>query len=400
MGASVQDTSGYYVWKAEGQPVEIHLHLDVLDRLAAEVMRGFGAVPKRGAEVGGVLIGTIDGSVVRIEDFEPVECAYKRGPSYLFTEEEKANFEDAVQRWQPGSAKPAYAVGFYRSQTRDGMSLAPEDIELLNEFFPDAEQIALLVKPYGTKVSEAGFFVREDGSFPEKSPMEFPFRRRELTGEEPPPHRSMMERDPERRPPRQRNVRSIAPPMESAPVERAPMGRGFDRSLGERSVNERSLAPIGEPDEEYSTEPDRMRAAMGPAYATTLPSRSRIRSSIWIPLSFVFLLFGVALGLMVSFARSQKPMGDPQDFELGLSISKSGDNLSVRWDRRAPAIQAAQNGQIEFEENGKTTPKDLDSADLQSGSMIYTNSSNRVKVTLKVFPRAHVAVEESAEWRP
>ncbi|HLW77683.1 MAG TPA: hypothetical protein VKS01_11875, partial [Bryobacteraceae bacterium] len=62
MGAPTQDTSGYYVWKAEGAPVEIHLHLDVLDRLAAEVMRGFGAVPKRGAEVGGVLIGTIDGS--------------------------------------------------------------------------------------------------------------------------------------------------------------------------------------------------------------------------------------------------------------------------------------------------------------------------------------------------
>ncbi len=56
-------------------------------------MRGFGSVPKRGAEVGGFLIGTIRPGVpaiVRIDDFEPVACEYRRGPSYLFTEEDGA----------------------------------------------------------------------------------------------------------------------------------------------------------------------------------------------------------------------------------------------------------------------------------------------------------------------
>ena len=58
METRTQDPAGYYVWEVPGQPVIVHLRLDVVDRLAAEVMRGFGAVPKRGAEVGGVLIGT------------------------------------------------------------------------------------------------------------------------------------------------------------------------------------------------------------------------------------------------------------------------------------------------------------------------------------------------------
>ena len=202
MATETQDTPGYYVWDAPGQPAVIHLHLDVLDRLSTEVMRGFGAVPKRGAEVGGVLLGTIepgrDGNpaIVRVEDFEPVECEYERGPSYLFTEDGRAAFEDAVQRWQADSSKDAHAVGYFRSHTRDGLSLALEDIQILEEFFPEPENVALLVKPYGTKVSEGGFFVRKDGAFPAASPLEFPFRRRELTGEEPPPHRSMMERRP------------------------------------------------------------------------------------------------------------------------------------------------------------------------------------------------------------
>src|SRR5690242_17228539 len=117
MEARTQD--GYYIWEVAGKPVAIHLHLDVLERLGAEVMRGFGAVPKRGAEVGGILIGTIEPAqedspaVVRVEDFEPVACADRRGPSYLFSEEEKADFEEGVQRWQPDESRPAYAVGFY-----------------------------------------------------------------------------------------------------------------------------------------------------------------------------------------------------------------------------------------------------------------------------------------------
>jgi len=42
----------------------------------------------------------------------------------------------------------------------------------------------------------AVFFVREDGVFPETTPLEFPFGRRDLTGEEPAAQRSLLERTP------------------------------------------------------------------------------------------------------------------------------------------------------------------------------------------------------------
>jgi hypothetical protein len=159
MDTSTQGTAGYYVWEVAGQPIAIHLHLEVVDRLGPEIMRGFGAVPKRGAEVGGVLLGTIEHienqTIVRIEDFEPVACDYKRGPSFLLTEQDGEAFEDACARWQPQGSEPAYAVGYYRSHTRDGMSLSPEDLELLGRYFQDPEHVALLVKPFATKVSMA-----------------------------------------------------------------------------------------------------------------------------------------------------------------------------------------------------------------------------------------------------
>jgi hypothetical protein len=381
MAARTQDASDYYVWSVPGKPVAVHLHLDVVDRILAEAMRGFGAVPKRGAEVGGLLIGSIQTgnepgsvSIVRIEDFEPVECSYKRGPSFLFTDEDRAVFESALARYAD-SARPAYAVGFYRSSTREGMSLEPEDLELMGRFFPLPANVALLIKPYGTKVSIGGFFFRENGAFQEATPLEFPFRRRELTGEEAPPPRSMMERKP-----RSRGQRPLVPPVMTTPAEAAG-GAGYD--------------PYSAPDETF----DQARQP-GPAYAVTLPSRSRFRSAVWLPLSFVFLLFGIAIGLMIALTGMPGTSRvDAQEFSLGLAVSRSDDNLSVKWDRQAPAIRAAQRGVLEIEEGGNTKPVDLDTAQLRNPNFLYHNNSNTVRFRLIVYPRDGVSVAETLNWK-
>src|SRR5580698_3421006 len=161
MEPRTQDVPGYYVWEVPGKGLAVHLHLDVIDGVLADVMRGFGAVPKRGAEVGGILIGAIesgDQTIVRIEEFESVECAYKRGPSYLFTEIDGGAFHDACENWLPDSSRSSYAVGYFRSHTRDGLSLSSEDIDLLETYFAGPSNIALLIKPFATKASLAGFF--------------------------------------------------------------------------------------------------------------------------------------------------------------------------------------------------------------------------------------------------
>lgn len=379
----MSDTADYYVWTVAGKPVVVHLHLEVVDRMLSEVMRGFGAVPKRGAEIGGVLIGTIergDTTVVKIEDFEPVECGYKRGPSYLFERDDRAAFEDAMRRWQPDSTRPAYAVGMFRSHTRDGMSLAAEDIALMDEFFPSPAHVALLIKPYGTKVSVAGFFFREDGAFQTATPLEFPFRRRELTGEAEPPRRSMIERRP--------RVREVRPIGRRAPAQPAEL----EEELGEPQYEEPPSA--------------------GPAYAVTLPSRSRLRSATWIPLSFVFFVFGVALGLMITLTRAPG-RNEAADFSLGLSVAKAEDtpvvdggapketgfNLSVKWDGQAAAVRAARRGVLEIEDGKYTKSVDLDGPQLRNGNIIYRNSSSTVRFRLTVYPQTRISVTETAEWK-
>lgn len=375
MDGNTQAAGGYYIWDVPDSPVVIRIHLDVIDRLGPEVMRGFGAVPKRGAEVGGVLLGTIEPGrrpVVRIEDFEPVACAYKRGPSYLFTEGDAQAFEDAVERWRPGGSHPAYAVGFYRSHTRDGLTLSEEDLELMDHYFGSPEHVALLIKPFATKVSVAGFFVREGGRFPKNTPLEFPLRRQELSGEEPPVRRPLGDRKARRS--RGASVLEERPPEEPAEQPEAIADSSWDMPQ-----------PVNLP---------------GAAYAVTAPAKSRFRW-IWWPLSFVFLLLGVVLGfqagLTVAARNTTVPKAD--SYAMDLSVSRMDENLTVRWNREAPVVRAAAKGVLEIEEGGYTKPVDLDASQLQGGSILYHRSSDQVRFRMTLYLNSKLSVTETLDWR-
>jgi hypothetical protein len=91
---------GFYVWEAPGKSRSIQLKLDVVDRLRQDVMRGFGAVPRRGAEVGGILLGTAAGAglAVRVEDYVLVPIEYKCGPPHRLFPQPSARWRWAFRR--------------------------------------------------------------------------------------------------------------------------------------------------------------------------------------------------------------------------------------------------------------------------------------------------------------
>jgi hypothetical protein len=329
---------GYYVWAVPGSPVAVHLRLDVVDRLAAEFMRGLGAVPKRGAEVGGVLLGSIepglvkDTSIVRIEDFEPIPCSYVRGPSYLLTEDDRKLFDDVCQRRSP--------VGYYRSHTREGLSLGPEDINVLDQNFPLGANIALLVRPLADKPGVAGLFARENGVFPGKTPLEFPFRRWEMTGEEPPA----------------RPVLVAPPPPKTESVEPVPLIQAKE--------------PVAVP-------------------------RPKSRTGIWMVAAFVFLLLGVLLGYEASLITTPRRASD---FAVSLAVERKGDNLMVRWNRDAPAVRSANSGLLEIDDGGEMKRMELDRANLSGGNFIYRNASQKVRFRLVIYLDPGVSVTEELDW--
>src|SRR5579872_3762566 len=119
-----------YVWEVAGKPISIQLSFDVIDRISPDMLRGLGALKRRGAEVGGILLGRVEGSPptkVIVEDFEPVASEYLTGPSYNLSDKDLVAFEAAMER---RNAEKLSVVGFYRSHTRDELYMDDADLAL------------------------------------------------------------------------------------------------------------------------------------------------------------------------------------------------------------------------------------------------------------------------------
>lgn len=367
----------YYVWSPGGKSPEIRLDFDVIDRLNTEVMRGLGAVPRRGAEVGGLLLGSIDGgerTVVHIRDFEPISCEHKRGPSYLLSENDARGFAESVARWRSDDSR-LQVVGFCRSHTRDGLFLAPEDLELFDRYFDHPSQVVLLIRPFATKVARAGFFFRENGTIdPAATLLEFPFRRKELGGPLPasPGNRNFGMDDTAPILPRANDAGAVLPspagglkpptPSASTPSEPPPV---------------KDLDPV--------TTPEQVR-----------------RSWVWIPLSFVFLMLGVLIGFQVAIHGLKpptKPAPVPHPIEtvsLGLNVLHLPDETNVTWNRNSPIIRAAIRGVLHIREGAYYRAVDLRAADLRNGSVIVRKVTHKVEFRLEVYQKDNLYVSESS----
>jgi len=329
--------SEYFVWEPPGKAVTIKLRWEVMDRMAREMLRGFGAMPRRAAEVGGILLGRAvwgERLEVHIEDFEMVPCGYTRGPSYALSAEETARFQEAVRRHAPAGDGKLYAVGFFRSNTREQLKLEDEDVALLDLCFPEPTGVCLLVKPSAGRAGVGGFFFREDGEIRSRlSYLEFPFRRVEG----------------------------------AAPVE--------------------------------ATQPTMEVESPSPG-----ATEKRKRGNIWIPLSFIFLVLGVCLGLSVGhlmgIIQRSRAAAIPEDaYQLDLSVKRSGDALQVKWNRHAPSLARARKAVLSIQDGEYSNRLNIDPQDLAGGTLFYRNVTGTVHFKLEVFTTERASVSETAEYR-
>jgi hypothetical protein len=335
IGKSVAD---YYEWKPPAGGLSILLRLDVIDRMLPGIMTAFGAVPKRGAEAGGILLGTIDGPAIRIDDFEPIPCSYRRGPSYLLCDADLAAFEAAIRDRHDGP-RGLKAVGFYRSHTREAQALAEDDRLLCARFFPPPHGAVLIVRPYATRPCTAGFVTYQDGALPNWPAEQFPFRRRKLDGGEPPPR---------------------------VPLAETP-----------RRIEPATPLPV-------------------PVLEKKAP---RSKAWMWIPLSFLCLLLGMAAGFLGRPLLELDANTGRDPFRVLLSAKPSEDNLTIRWDREAPAIRYAEGGTLQIIDGPLTKKVELGASELQNGTIIFHTTSDRVSLRLEVMIHENSKVVSAMVWK-
>ena len=52
--------AAYFDWDPAGSPVSIHMHMEAVAGLVRDVTEGLKSLPRRGLEVGGLLLGRVD----------------------------------------------------------------------------------------------------------------------------------------------------------------------------------------------------------------------------------------------------------------------------------------------------------------------------------------------------
>ncbi|MBZ5624006.1 MAG: hypothetical protein LAQ69_35700, partial [Acidobacteriia bacterium] len=176
-------TSPFYAWEVPQKPVCVRIPFSVIDRLEHEAVESFRSLTSRGSEIGGVLFGSVspvEPISVTIQDYELISCDYSRGPLYRLADADMARFDRSIL--QQGTASPLTVVGMFRSHTRKGLALDSDDLAFFESRFRDPHHIVLLVRPFASKVSSAGIFIREGRLVNgEASYLEFPFRSSQLT---------------------------------------------------------------------------------------------------------------------------------------------------------------------------------------------------------------------------
>ncbi len=376
----VESLSGYYNYQSPDSGPLIHLSLDALDEILTEVLNGFGAVPRRGAEVGGILLGRTSGGEIWIESCSPLACEHRRGPSFLLSEQDQMSFDEAIARNRLEGQIP---VGIFRSNTREQNAITNEDRELFSRYFPSPEGAFLLVRPYASKSSVGMFLVPRNGSLPDSNADSFPFQRWELAGESAPRRRPLSDN----RTPRVRSTETLLskePPVSMTTSEIPPRGFASARP-----------SPL-DPPPSLSGETEFLERERVPKFQAEQGWRSAWH---WIPLSFLFLLLGLFLGYQLALTLFPRPPAvDLSTFALGLTATTKEDNLHIQWNRAAPLIRFAQHGRLDIQDGKYNRTVELDPTSLQTGSVMYPPTSGTVTLRFQVSLRDNNSAVETLVW--
>ncbi|HWR53698.1 MAG TPA: hypothetical protein VN428_21490 [Bryobacteraceae bacterium] len=328
----------FYEWKTPGQSFSIQLSYEIIDRLHAEIMKGFWAVPKRGAEVGGVLLGKVVGTAaltagevtVFIDDYELVTCEHRRGPSYVLSEGDRKRIEKALRR----TGGNHQAVGYFRSHTRPGLYLDEDDMAVIRSYFSNPKDVILLVRPHATRTSSGGFFFWEEEDMRRHSTYrEFPFSKAEL-------------------------LKPLLDEPDAEPVAATPEAT----ATAPQPVRERAAAPV--------------RAAV-PMFA--FGSRLNLKKAAAVA--------AVVLGVGAMEYQILGVRGGPGSGGEGspaLKVERNGNYLQVSWDRNAPIVARSKEGLLVISDGQFRKEIKLEAAHLRGGTVAYAPSGEDVNFRLEL----------------
>jgi hypothetical protein len=133
----------------------------VIEGISREILATRNRDPHRRTEAGGLLLGSESGGQIDVEDFEPVLCEHRFGPSFALSNEDAAGLQESLEWFaNPDNGCPR-PVGAYISRT-GGEFASPQDDEEFMRRFLAAGSVLLRLEPIDSKPLPYQLFVLDD----------------------------------------------------------------------------------------------------------------------------------------------------------------------------------------------------------------------------------------------
>lgn len=347
------ELESYFAPRVPDSSPAVQISLSLIHRLGFEALEAFKSVPKRGLEIGGILLGQVLPGptddflqTIFVQDYEGIESEHEQGPSYLLSERDKLLFEQAVSRRRNQPSGELRPVGFFRSQTRGGFDFDEHDIGIAQSLFSREPSVCLLIKPSADGNSQSRIGIWNDAVL--ESFEAFPFKAAAL--------------------------RDGGFPITSVPEENTP------------PASAELPAAIPEPRHE----------------AAVAGSRPANWQGTWVRDSAVLLGLAAALLFAAFLTRSAghttAPSGPTRQAELeganiSLNVERRNGSAVLTWDRSSHDVQQAESATLVILDSGKRQELHLDRTELETGRIVYVPGSDDVSFRMQLFAPGHSSIE-------
>jgi hypothetical protein len=374
----------FYHWNAPDQLIAISLNINLIDRLALAVMEAFKSIPKRGLEVGGLLLGRVEsdnGQLCVIEDHEFLHSEHLHGPSFSLSPSDREQLASLAAQWSPQTNPGFHLVGLFRSDTRLDHRFDEQDATLARELLPEGSGVFLLIKPCTGGLTKATFGILQDGAL--SATGDFPFQTGALR-DGPYPMISMPVHSTvtERRLTLTHNA-AAEPSQDDAVIHAVPIGEGavFERRKRLRRGsalrwNSLNLNPIRE---------------------------RRLRQWGWIPVVAASAVIAVLIAMRHASAPIQPSLlpavanaavtTSPRVDTVALNVEHAGRELKLTWNHLADVIRQAEYATLQIRDGQSTRELRLDRDELQTGSVRYLPKTGDVHFQFRVVTQSGSATE-------
>jgi hypothetical protein len=332
-------------------------------------IEGFVALPRRGLEVGGVLVGEIAHGEVRIEGFREVTCEHRYGPSFLLSESDRAGLQELLAEPRPGTQP---VVGMFRSVTSRDAAVSDLDEAIMNDCCPRGDGVFLRLIPQSAEKCLAVCRFFRDGKL--------------LPGTDDPP----LVFDPKRMPP--------AEPSAAGPQQVPSNAQSAHDSEPAETEPPVMAEPAPEEVAPRPPLPPPYRARMEPpeqpvqeVRATSAGGKGGTRAWAWIAAVCCLLTGASAAVIFALWPLAQRPRWA----ELHLEARTAGKQLELTWDTNASRAVGATRGLLTVTDGDSRRGLEFDAGQIAAGKYMYTPAHNDLDFRLILYTNGLGATGDS-----